>query len=41
MKTWGDIFLAAVRRGIDHGYAAFLADEYERRKQRKLEQPHA
>jgi hypothetical protein len=32
-KAWGDIYTAAVRRGYDHGYAAWLADQWERRKQ--------
>ena len=31
-KTWGEIFRAALRRGCDHGYAAYLADGYEKRK---------
>lgn len=31
-KTWGDIFRAALRRGDDHGYAAYLADRYMERK---------
>ena len=26
-KTWGDVFRAALRRGYDHGYAAYLADK--------------
>lgn len=34
-KTWGDIFRASVRRGDDHGYAAYLADQYEKRKESK------
>ena len=39
MKTWGDIFRAAVRRGVDHAYAAFLADEWEKRAKRKRKKP--
>ena len=31
-KTWGDVFNAAKRRGDDPSYAAFLADEWEKRK---------
>ena len=30
-KTWGDVFRAALRRGYDHGYAAYLADQWEKR----------
>jgi hypothetical protein len=33
--TWGSIFRKALRRGDDHGYAAFLADAWEKRQQRK------
>ena len=31
MKTWGDVYNAALRRGEDHGYAAHLADEWDKR----------
>jgi hypothetical protein len=31
-KTWGDVFYAALRRGDDHGYAAYLADRWEARQ---------
>lgn len=34
-KTWGDIFRAALRRGCDHGYAGYLADKYEQRKEKE------
>lgn len=37
-RTWGDIYRAALRRGDDHGYAAFLAYEHERRQERKKKQ---
>jgi len=30
--TWGSIFRNALKRGYDHGYAAFLADAWEKRK---------
>lgn len=33
--TWGDIYYRGLRRGYDHGYAAYLADRYVERK--KLE----
>ena len=33
-KTWGDIYTLAVRRGCDHGYAAWLADRWEKRRER-------
>ena len=35
IKTWGDIYNAALARGEDNGYAAYLADEYEKRMERK------
>jgi hypothetical protein len=35
-KTWGDIFHAALRRGDDHGYAAYLADEYVKRREKRM-----
>ena len=31
-KTWGDIYRAALHRGEDHGYAAYLADQWEKRQ---------
>lgn len=31
-KTWGDVFYAALRRGDDHGYAAYLADRWEEKQ---------
>jgi hypothetical protein len=41
MKTWGDVYRAALRRGDDHGYAAYLADRrMERQKaMRKIGDP--
>jgi len=33
--TWGSIFRNAVARGLDHGYAAFLADAWEKRQAKK------
>lgn len=32
--TWGDVFLRALRRGDDHGYAAYLADAAIKREER-------
>jgi hypothetical protein len=32
LKTWGDIYHDAVNRGLDNGYAAWLADRWEKRK---------
>jgi hypothetical protein len=37
-KTWGDIYNAALRRGYDHGYAAFLADQWEKRQKQKTKE---
>ena len=34
--TWGSIYQNSVDRGDDHGYAAFLADQWERRKEKRL-----
>jgi len=33
--TWGSIFRNAVARGEDHGYAASLADAWERRQAKR------
>jgi len=33
--TWGSIFRNALKRGYDHGYAAFLADAWEKRQAKK------
>ena len=30
-KSWSDVYRNAVSRGVDHGYAAYLADEWEKR----------
>lgn len=35
MKTWGDVYLAHLRRGEDNGSAAFAADEFVARRDRK------
>lgn len=35
-ESWGDVFRAALRRGEDHGYAAYLADQWEKQKDRQL-----
>jgi hypothetical protein len=32
--TWGDVFRRALRRGEDHGSAAYRADEWERRQKK-------
>jgi hypothetical protein len=34
-KTWSDIYLASLRRGDDHGYAAYLAEMYERKTKKQ------
>lgn len=33
--TWGDIYHRWLRKGVDHGWAAMKADEWEKRKQKK------
>lgn len=33
--TWGSIYNNALARGNDHGYAAYLADQWEARKDAK------
>ena len=33
-KTWGDSFRAELSRREDHGYAAFVADEWEKKNGR-------
>jgi len=33
--NWGEVFRASVRRGDDHGYAAFLADNWLKRQKKK------
>lgn len=33
--TWGSIYRNALKRGDDHGYAAYLADAWEKRQQKK------
>jgi hypothetical protein len=37
-KTWGDIYYAALRQGYDNGYAAFLADQWEKRQKQKMKE---
>jgi hypothetical protein len=32
--TWGDVYFRALGRGYDHGYAAYLADQWEMRQKR-------
>ena len=34
MTTWGEIYHRALSRGEDHGYAAHLADQWEKRMAR-------
>ena len=36
-KDWGDVYCHALRRGCDNGYAAWLADQWRKRKQRQEE----
>ena len=33
--TWGSVYQNALNRGIDHGYAAYLADQWEKRDAKK------
>lgn len=35
--SWGSIYNNALARGYDHGYAAFLADQWEARQKKKQE----
>ena len=35
--TWGDIYWRAIRKGCDHGYAGWLANEWEERKKKDTE----
>jgi hypothetical protein len=30
-KSWGEVYNAALRSGYDHGYAAWKADQYEKK----------
>jgi hypothetical protein len=32
MNTWGSIYRKALARGYDHGYAAHLANTWERKR---------
>lgn len=34
-NDWGTMFRNALARGLDHGYAAFLADGWEKRQAKK------
>ena len=34
-ETWGSIYRNSLARGDDHGYAAFLADQWEKRNAKK------
>ncbi len=34
-NTWGSIYRKAIARGDDHGYAAYLANQWEQRQKRK------
>jgi len=36
MTDWGTIYNRHLRRGDDHGYAAFAADQWQRRKEKKM-----
>ena len=33
--TWGSIYRNALNRGMDHGYANYLADQWEERDAKK------
>ena len=32
---WGDIYYRWLRKGVDHSYAAYMANQWEKRKKRK------
>ena len=34
-KDWGEVYRNALRKGCDHGYAAYLANEWEKRQEKK------
>lgn len=34
-KTWGDVYNVLLKRGYDHGYAAYRADEWDKNRVRK------
>lgn len=39
-KSWGEVFNSYLRKGYDHGCAAYAADEWEKRqKSRQPVQP--
>jgi hypothetical protein len=33
--TWADIYFREVAKGYDYGYAAWVADEWERKRKNK------
>lgn len=35
VKTWGSVFYSGLARGYDHGYAAHLANQWQKRKLKK------
>lgn len=39
--SWTSVYLAAVARGYDEGYAAMLANAWEDRKQKRSKQQEA
>lgn len=36
MNDWGTIYNRHLARGDDHGYAAFAADQWQKRKEKKM-----
>lgn len=40
-ETWGDVFLAYLSRGHDHGSAAYAADKWEMREANRKGTPNA
>lgn len=34
--NWGNIYYRWLRKGYDHGYAAYMADQFCKRKEREL-----
>lgn len=39
-RTWGSVYYASLAKGHDHGYAAFRANEWERRQKKSKERPN-
>ena len=33
-STWGDIYYRWLRKGVDHSYAAYMANQWEKRNKR-------